>query len=127
MKLYNHLYNNLPKGIKYLRSVDSIFPKYMGIRSLSFNMNVLNIPTFQFVSRTTHSLWIDGNKSNDKDINTFLLKKGESVLDNSMELSQEQSKFNTLSFDLDDSVGSNHHHIEDVLDYNEKILVQTCT
>ena len=95
----------------------------MGLRRLSLTMSMFNIPKYQFVSRRTNSLCIDDNKSNNKDLNKLLLIQGDSVIDNSMELYQEQRDFSSVVFDLDDSVGSSDHNIEDgnVPDYSEKI------
>ena len=82
---------------------------------------MFNVPTFQFVSRKTHSLWIEDHRTDDPEMKKLLLIKNDNLIDNSMEMSQEQRHFS--QFDEDNSIGSYEFEVSDAnfTEYCEKV------
>ena len=66
-------------------------PSMQSIHSLMFN-----VPLYQFLSRTTKSLWIEANKSDDANLNKLLHGKISNMIEHSITLSQEQKRLNDL-------------------------------
>ena len=124
LKLYSYLYHNHPVGIKFISNSMNSYPVFTPSMQ-SIHLSMFNVPSHQFLSRTTKSLWIEANKSDDANLNKLLHGKISNMIEHSITLSQEQKHLN----DLDNIQFENSNDDSDITDnetvkdYNEQFAL----
>ena len=89
-QIYSNIKSNFPCGIKFVSSIHASYPVYKGFQMNKIDDSIFNVPSFQFLSRKTMSLWIEQNRTDDSQINQLLSQKDTEFVSQKVHLSQQQ-------------------------------------